>query len=476
MHNIFELAAVMLRRTSILLYLIVPIQSCADLEVEYDSDSGIGAAEEEIRGGSNWSPILGFWENIGAIVTPYTPTGGTTFNKGCTATIVSEYAALTAAHCGDDGATSTFTGFNSRGTITGTFTRYSLYNFFNWAGHDYAVVRFNTSIHNSMTFNGSGLSGFPVHERFVPTTTDISLFGTSNTNQACNAGGGTLNFAWNLTMTSFSEDWQYKLTSATFGACPGDSGGPDVAYVDGEYKVVAVNSWIVGNDSHFKPTYMASRWIYENSARADLPGDTWGHCRLYDTDIGGSAYSIQEHQDKTDLSTIGWNNRASAIWVKKGYEFKGYDGTNYTTYLGTGEGFAAGFSKCNEYGCYHDLTGTSMDDDITSIRCDSALPQSTWGNCILYDHGPDWSYLSFQGNHASFSSSGWNNRASQIWVKDGYTAMVYPEENYQANGYWGYSAFSGSSSGEFCNAYGCFYDLVDSANESTISSIQCLGS
>lgn len=468
--------AVTIPRKAILLLLLASSQSCANIDVGSEHDSGIAATREAIRGGTNLSPITGVWENIGTIVTPLTDGDGITQPSTCTATIISEYTALTAAHCGNHGATSTFTGFNSRGTITGIFLRDIRFSTPNWFGFDFAVIRFSTSIHNSSTFNGTGLTGFPVHERFVPTTTSMSLWGRGYTNSTCTSGAGPLNYALGITMTSFNEDWQYELTSSTYGGCKGDSGGPDVAVVGGQNRIVAVNSWITGNNSYFKPVYMASRWIYERSTSSDISGDLNVHCRIYDTGFGGASHSLYDYQDQPNLALLGtgWNNRISAIWVKKGFEFTGYDGTNYTTYLGTGEGFAAGFGKCTKFGCYHDLMGTSMDNKFSSLKCDSALPGATWGDCILYDHGPDWSYLSLKGNHSSLASNNWDNRASQIWVKHGHSAVVYPAEGYQATTYWGSSTLSGSGSGDLCNAFGCLHDLVETLNESTISSIQCL--
>ncbi len=75
-------------------------------EAPLDDAAGAGTTTEAVRGGVVYRQA-GAWEAIGHI-------------GGCTATLISPYAALTAGHCVTDGSRRTFTLPNGRGSITGT--------------------------------------------------------------------------------------------------------------------------------------------------------------------------------------------------------------------------------------------------------------------------------------------------------------------------------------------------------------------
>lgn len=74
---------------------------------------------EAVRGGSQWNNPSGAYEAIGRI-------------HGCTATLISEYAVLTAAHCVTNGSSVRFTLPNGRGSVTGVAQHHPLFNELKW--------------------------------------------------------------------------------------------------------------------------------------------------------------------------------------------------------------------------------------------------------------------------------------------------------------------------------------------------------
>jgi hypothetical protein len=194
----------------------------------------------------------------------------------------------------------------------------------------------------------------------------------------------------------------------------------------------------------------------------------------YDGNVPGAAYLSVQKLNYPSMPA-GWNNVVSGVWVKKGYRAQIFDGTSYTSLLTTMDGFTG--SNCNEHGCFYDLG--AYGNRASSAKCESALPQQqTWGHCVLWDRfGGD--YVSLQGNLPSLSGANafLDNRTTQVWVKAGHQATIYPRANYQAatwNGktYWTSLTLRGDN-GQHCNSLGCLHDFTGRVGENTISSIQC---
>lgn len=209
------------------------------------------------------------------------------------------------------------------------------------------------------------------------------------------------------------------------------------------------------------------------SGAPNLPGDTWGHCVGYDTDIGGNYFSWRGNYSLSG-ENAWWNNRISKVWVKKGYRATLYNSTNYTSSLITLDGFNG--DNCNDFGCAYELAGTYANNAASSVKCEQDLPGDTWGHCVLYDRYGDGSYYSLRSDLPSFigQNAWWNNRASHLWVRKGHTAKLYPAPNYQNNpgAHQTVQTYSGSS-GDWCNSYGCLHDLVGTQAENSTSSVKC---
>lgn len=424
-------------------------------------DEALGVLEQDVRGGVEWQNPSGVFEAVGAI-------------PGCTATLVSEYAALTAAHCVSEGANVSFTLPNNRGSITGTAHRHPLFGVIKWFSYDYAVVQFPHSIYDDPAVDMNGLAPLPVYEGALTAGESVLLYGYGGFGNLCNTGGNReIHYAW-ANIDSVEEDWHYHVDDHNVGICPGDSGGPWMAFIGSKWRVVAVNSWITGGSTHSygKSSYVANDWIRENTGAPELEGDTWGHCVGYKDWIGGAWLSWQGNLSSLNAS---WNNRISAVWVKKGYAVELYD---YSSYGGGQLARHDGFNgdNCNEFGCAYDLTGTAADNDTSSAKCVSDLEGNTWGHCVLYDRFGDGSYFSTQGDHASFSGQydWWDNRATHVWVETGHTAELFPGANYSDNepDHQESVTFDGDQ-GTWCNVYGCLHDLEGTQLENAASSMTC---
>ena len=446
-------------KSKILLTTALLTTACGGLDVE--------STERGVAGGTRITPS-GAWEAVGRI-------------GGCTATLISEYAVLTAAHCiGTPGERRTFTLENGRGSADGTaivHPRWCEDCSRGWFVYDYAIIKLDQSIYENPNVDSVGLTPMPVYRETLSPGDSAFFYGfgnyglDANGTPDCDDWDGEGQYA-PATLTTFDEDWNYVFESDSVSICSGDSGGPLIVYDDG-YRVAGVTSWNdLANDlSVYKPTYMVADWIAENAGAPDNPGNTWGYCVYYQDGADG-AYLSTQHGGYSTMPS-GWSNSISSVRVKKGNKVSLYDGTAYQTHLATFDGFNG--SNCNEHGCLHELAGTTLDNRVSSVNCQSQLPASTWGHCVYYDRFGG-SYVSTQGDLPSFTGNNaqLDNRISQIWVKSGYLARVYPRANYQPNGtHWTSASFSGNSSTARCNAYGCLHDLTGGFAENTISSVTC---
>lgn len=431
---------------------------CGDAQQEQmDASDEIGSREQLVRGGTAIHSPHGIWEAIGKV-------------NNCTATIVSEFSALTASHCVTNGASATFNDQNGRGSIPGTAYHHPEFENLHWLSHDYAIIRFDASIYDTPTFDATDLQIMPVWDQPVDVLDTLIIVGFGAVGPDCDESANGVLHQGPAYIDEVEEDWHYRTTSTSVSSCPGDSGGPVLHFEDGKYQLVGVTSWRSGYLSYSRPSYMVTDWIHENSGRPDLPGDTYGYCVMYDTEVGGAWWS-----SRNSHSTLGsWNNRASAVWVRKGYKATLYNSTGYSSELDELDGFNG--NNCNEYGCYHDLVGTSANNQTSSIRCESALPEDTWGHCIGYPRYGNGAYLSLRGNHSSFTgtSAAYDNKISHLWVRSGHTATIFPKTNYGGvvSNHWTSLSYSGNS-GDWCNSYGCMHDLVGTIGENVASSLQC---
>jgi hypothetical protein len=177
-------------------------------------------------------------------------------------------------------------------------------------------------------------------------------------------------------------------------------------------------------------------------------------------------------QGKHPTFAAAHDNVASTVWVKKGYRARLFDGQQFVTPLGVYDGYTG--SRCNEFGCLYDLSGSAANDKASSIQCESTLPGDTWGWCVGYERFGNGGYYSIQGDAAAFAGEHafWNNRFSQIWVKRGRTATIFPNASYAGSPYWTSRTYNGTS-GTLCNAYGCLHDLSGSTLERQASSMRC---
>lgn len=424
-------------------------------ETPLDEASGVASKSEAVRGGVVYRQA-GAWEAIGHI-------------GNCTATLISPYAALTAGHCVTDGTRRTFTLPNGRGSVPGTAVVHPQYEAIKWQSHDYAVIRFDRSIYETAGVNSAGLSPMAVTTTSFKVGGRVYLAGYGGFGTNCASGGdGQFRYA-STAIDEVNEDWHYGMNDATVGLCPGDSGGPLVVFENNAWRIAGVNSWMAGTWSYAKPSYMAADWIRQSASGPGLPGNTWGHCVMYRDGTNGGYLSVQGNHASF---AAAHDNVASTVWVKKGYRATLFDGQNFVTQLGAYDGFNG--ARCNEFGCVFDLRGSAADNKASSVKCESTLPGNTWGHCVGYERFGNGGYYSIQGDTPSFSGEHafWNNRFSQIWVKKGHTAQIFPNPSYAASPYWSSRTYSGTS-GTWCNAQGCLHDLTGTTVERQASSLRC---
>jgi hypothetical protein len=152
-----------------------------------------------------------------------------TGNSGCTATVVGPKAAVTAAHCGANGATSTFK-IDGK-DYSGKITRSSLYP---GRDHDIAVIVLTTEVPESVVGKYAHIGGAATQG------TELTLLGYGCTQPG---GGGGNDGVLRIGKAKVKNFSGFDMVSGDGAAlCFGDSGGP--AYVmAGETKhLLGVNS------------------------------------------------------------------------------------------------------------------------------------------------------------------------------------------------------------------------------------------
>lgn len=423
-----------------------------DSDTLSEQDDAIATIEQEIRRGGAYAAVPVSLQAIGRV-------------NGCTATIINEYTAITSLDCVTDNANETFFAPSNRGTITGKAIHHPL------GGHAYeynvALIRFPTSIYNTPSLNAVGLEPIAVHGGNASPTNFIAGYGARD-NYCATAPDGKLSL--NVVYASVTDiDRSIDINSTTttgVSACPGDLGGPMLTYLTGgSLQIVGIMAHSYTNHTltRVHPVKTSYEWIRKHSARPDIDNNSnlSGNCVVFDgTSPISPGLRATFNNGSSDLGF--WNNRISSVWVKKGFKLIGYDNINYYDQMGTYGGYDG--ESCNEQGCFHDLTGTSNDNDISSMKCVSILPTSSSASCILYDQ-PGNSAYAFSG-HQNLGT--WSDRAHYIWIKNGHNASMYRGYNFTGEVY----TYTGNS-GTICNSAGCLRDLSETRRSGTISAIRC---
>ena len=445
------------------LYLVLTTGCVAETDDSVEELSTFGSAEGELKNGTVFPSVPLSSLAIGGV-------------NGCTATLITEFAALTALDCVTDGEDATFIAGNGRGTITGEAIHHPLGN--GGSGeYNVALIRFPNSIYETPGLNAAGIEPIPVVNGWYGPSNVAYGYGARGSNCQTPADGKLSSRSVSPNVPDI--DSFLELTSSSpneASGCPGDIGGPMLSYqghtsqgIPIEWRVAAI---MVQNNAVFTSTLLhpllsSSEWIRKNSARPDIDDNPKlsSNCVIFD---GTSPTAIGLRSHATTSANLGfWNNRVSAVWVENGYKLEMYDNVNYADHMGDLHGYAG--ESCNEDGCWHDLTGTSNDDDISSLRCVSILPTSSSDNCIVYDQPGNNSYgFSDHRNLPSTWYSLWNNQANYLWIKKGHTAS-----NYRGYGFTGEVFTYTGNYGAHCNSYGCMHDLTRTRRAGTITSVRC---
>jgi hypothetical protein len=159
----------------------------------------------------------------------YVGIGRTDADSLCTATLISPYAVLTAAHCfeGDSDGRSTFYLGNDQGYIEGDIIEHPLYELSGYK-YDHALIRFDQSIFDDVNVDDTGLQSFTLSQNLATTSMGLTWYGTGRDGTNCAIG----NFSYDPSdvylqkwsspipyFTSVIDDWEYTRMNSTTN-CP----------------------------------------------------------------------------------------------------------------------------------------------------------------------------------------------------------------------------------------------------------------
>ncbi len=420
-----------------------------------------GEGEPQLRVGEQSSPIRNGSTTFEALDWAGAEQAIGRLGTYCTGTLISPHTVLTAAHCvcSKHSGADLEEDCNDRATmrmpnadvIGGDVEVPPEFSQRHWFAYDYALIRLDTPY--------EGVAPLPISEYSPAVGNELRIAGYGFSDEDCDAASGALRNAM-VELSGVTEDWSLRSTDGTYSICPGDSGGPAIAEVNGRLEIVGVNSWS-NPGSNYKTVATVYDWLLERMGPKNLPKDTWGHCVAYrNGDPGGSWISFQGGAPFT--GTSAWmDDEVSRVWVKKGYRARLYDSTAYGSRLRTLDGFNG--AVCNEFGCMHDLRGTSADDRAGSITCTSVAPRNTWGHCVYYVRKGKGAWLSARGDvDLTERYTHMNNRISTVWVKQGHQARLYARADYSGP----LTTLTGFE-GDWCNAYGCLHDLEGRLTDET---------
>ena len=240
------------------------LQGCGgieDFDAESFSQDDIDAVESDLTHGV--PTAVGAFEAVGRI-------------PGCTATLVTDRAVLTAAHCvcpsdfntTGCGTRTTFTMTNVRPvdnpwtsvdesatrrdvSLTGDVIVHPDFGAKGWLRDDYAIVILDRSAKSAAL-----VSPIPVeHPDRIPRSGDrFTLVGYGPTGTACNTNSGKTSMSINVDNVNSEALWFQDARRV----CPGDSGGPAL---NTNGKVAGVTSWRDGSSSTYRPTHSRYAWI-----------------------------------------------------------------------------------------------------------------------------------------------------------------------------------------------------------------------
>jgi len=414
-----------------------------------------------VRGGTVVVPNRGsVFESVGKV-------------GGCTATLVSPYAALTAAHCVSNNSIVSFVLPNQRGTLIGNVMHHPQYENLKWLSYDYALIIFSQSVFDTPNIDAKDLKIPRIMRKQLSEGDQVRIYGFGRHGVECKLSDGKSRVAL-TTITHVAEDWSYTFGNENKGLCGGDSGGPLFKWSKNlsEWQIAGVNSWGGGNSESFvKSSYVAADWIAQNYRAPIFPQQSNDVCRVY---MGSSIFGKSLDVVGSRNLTAEFDNATTMVWVPKGFSLSLYADVNFGNQVAEMGGYDG--KECNQNGCLYDLEGSSVDNTATSAKCEQKLPENTWGDCILYDwYGDNNAPVYFSTKSNPLELGDFNNLASQIWVKRNHTAELFPDVKHKNNlgDHQSSLTYEGNNQGLLCNDFGCLHDLTGTSMENTTSSMKC---
>lgn len=392
---------------------------CATEESERDGD--YGEFEHDIRGTATVASV-GQFEAVVKV-------------GGCSGTLITKEAVLTAGHCV---CTSTFPGpntCNSTATVTfdnvlpvGSSTRQNVtvtadvivhpeYNTTAWLTNDYAILRLHTPADQLVQVSPIQVSSAVPSVGTVHTMVGYGGYGTS----CANAGNGVKRYgstALDSVLTYASPGGKTLVYNDTnIGSCPGDSGGP-VIY-SGEVVGVA-SSGDTSTNSNYDATGVAYSWLRANACPVfdkSYPGTNFcddplcpcvsgeGDCDQ-NWQCGSGRTCVQDIGAASNLPAtedLCWDNAQLVTF----YTGSNYTGTSYKLPVGKWD--------------YATLAPNIGNDTISSLKAPPGLWVQLWSesNC-WYNHGE------YYGDVASLGAM--DNQTSCLEIKPG--VSIYPNQNF----------------------------------------------